>query len=142
MAVTITRYSSYNQHVHSGTIALNNTGNVKLALVTSSYTFSAAHTIWADASTEEVATGDGYTTGGAALGSLSVTTTKWDAADVTWSSLTKTFRGGILYIDATVNTIVKPMIAYILFNDAPADTDIGGVDFTVQWHADGIITFA
>ena len=79
MATTISRYTSYNQYVHNGTINLNSTGKIKLALVTSEYVFSAAHTLFdngADDSTDpshcEVATGDGYTTGGAALASLSV----------------------------------------------------------------------
>lgn len=140
MAVTLTKYTSFNQYVHDGTIDLDAT-NIYLSLVTSSYTFSAAHTIWADASANEVATGDGYTTGGAQLASLSVNGTRWDAADVTFSALTKTFRGGILYVNATVNSIVKPLIGYILFDSTPADTAIAGHDFVIQWNANGIITF-
>lgn len=142
MATTITGYTSYKQYVHDGTINLNSTGKVMLALVKSTYTFSAAHTVWADVSGEEVATGDGYTTGGAALGSLSVNSTRFDSADVTWSSLTKTFRCGVLYLNDTVNTIVKPVIAYILFDDTPADISISGGDFTVQVNASGWITFS
>ena len=148
MATTITKYTSYNQYVHSGEINLNDTAKIKLALVTSSYTFNAAHTIWdpgtsdaADPSHNEVASGDGYTTGGEALGSLSVTAVRFDAADVTWTSLTKTFRAGILYHDATYLTIVQPLIAYVLFDDTPADIVISGGDFSVQWNASGIITF-
>jgi len=142
MAVTITKYTSFKQYVHDGTINLNSTGKIKLALVKSTYTPSTAHTVWGDVSSEEVANGDGYTTGGEALGSLSVDSTRFDAADVTWSSLTKTFRYGVLYLDDTVNTIVKPLIAYILFDDTPADISIGGGDFTVQWSTSGIITFS
>jgi hypothetical protein len=119
-----------------------------LALVTSEYTFNAAHTIWdpgtddaADPSHCEVANGDGYTTNGAALGSLSVTAVRFDAADVTWAALTKTFRGAVLYHRATYLTIVNPLIAYILFDSTPADIVIGGGDYTVQWNASGIITF-
>ncbi len=141
MATTISGYTSYKQYVHDGTIDLDATGKIMLALVTSSYTYSAAHTVWADASANEVATGDGYTTGGAALGSLSVNSTRFDAADVTWSSLTKTFRGGIIYLNDTVNAIVKPLIAYILFDDTPADISVTGGDLTVQWNSSGIITF-
>lgn len=147
MATTITRYTSYNQYVHDGTIDLDAT-NIYLALVTSSYTFSAAHTIWdpgtndaADPSHNEVATGNGYTTGGAQLAGLSVNSTRFDATDVAWTELTKTFRCGILYVNATVNEIVKPLIAYILFDDTPADITMGGGTFTVQWSTSGIITF-
>jgi hypothetical protein len=142
MATTITKYTSYKQYVHDGTINLNSTGKIMLALVLSTYTPSTAHTVWADVSADEAANGDGYTTGGEALGSLSVNSTRFDAADVTWSSLTKTFRYGVLYINDTVNAIVNPLIAYILFDDTPADISIGGGDFTVQWSNSGIIIFS
>jgi len=141
VAITFTLYDSYDQYVHDGTINLNNTGKVMLALVTSSYTFSAAHTIWADASTYEVASGDGYTTGGAALGTLAVTATKFSSANVTISSLTKTFRRGILYINDTVNGIVKPLIGTILYDSTPADISITGGDFVTQVPAAGWIAF-
>ena len=148
MATTFTRYTSYNQYVHTAEIKLNNTGKIKVALVTSTYVFSAAHTIFdngandaTDPSFCEVASGDGYTTGGVALGNLSVNGTRFDADDATWTSLTKTFRAGIIYMDDTYLTIVKPLIGYILFDDTPADTSIGGGDFVIQWHTNGIITF-
>lgn len=141
MATTIQAYTSYKQYVHDGTINLNATGKIKLALVLSTYTYSAAHTIWSDISANEAAAGDGYTTGGEALGSLSVNSTRFDSADVTWAALTKVFRSGVLYLDDTVNAIVKPVIAYILFDDTPANITMTGGDFTVQWNASGIITF-
>jgi hypothetical protein len=141
MAVTITRYTSYNQFVHEAEINLNDTANIKLALVASGYTFSAAHTTWADVVANEVATGTGYTTGGEVLASLSVNATRFDAADVVWTALTKTFRGGVLYLDGTYLTIVKPLIAFILFDSTPADIVMAGADFTVTWNASGIITF-
>jgi hypothetical protein len=148
MAITTTPYTSYKQYIHSGEINLNDTGKIMLALVTSEYVFSAAHTIWdpgtddaADPSHCEVATGTGYTTNGAALASLSVTGVRFDATDVVWTALTKTFRGAVLYHRATYLTIVNPLICYILFDDTPADITVGGGDFTVQWHTTGIITF-
>ncbi len=141
MSVSITKYTSFKQYIADGTIDLEN-ANISLALVTSSYTPSIAHTIWADVSANEVATGSGYSTGGTALTTPSVTAVRWDADDVTFSSLTKTFRYGVIYINATVNSIVKPLIAYILFDTTPADTVIAGNDFTVQWDATGIMTFA
>lgn len=141
MASTITGYTSYKQYVHDGTINLNNTGKVMLALVKSTYTPNIAHTVWADVSGEEVATGDGYTTGGAVIGSLSVNSTRFDSADVTWTSLTKSFRYGVMYINDTVNAIVKPLICYVLFDDTPADISITGGDFTVQVNSSGWITW-
>lgn len=139
MSTTITQYSSCKQYRNDGTIDLDAT-NIYVALVTSSYTFSAAHTIWADVSANEVATGDGYTTGGAQLGSLSVNSTRWDAADVTFSGLTKTFRYAVIYVNATVNSIVKPLIACILLDATPADVSVTGVDYVISWNASGIAT--
>jgi len=148
MSTQFTRYTSYNQYVHDGTINLNNTGKVMLALVTSEYVFSAAHTIFdngADDATDpshcEVATGDGYTTGGAALASLSVNTTRFDSADVTWTGLTKTFRGAVLFINDTVGGVAKPLIGYVLFDSTPADISITGGDFTCQVAAAGWISY-
>jgi hypothetical protein len=141
MAATFTKYTSYNQYVHDGTINLNNTGKVMFALVTSGYTFSAAHTVWADVSANEAATGDGYTTGGAALASLSVTAVRFDSASPTWTALTKTFRYGVLYINDTVNAIVKPLIGCVLFDATPANITMTGGDFTYEVDATGWITF-
>jgi hypothetical protein len=140
MATTITRYTSYNQYIHDGTIDLDAT-NIYLALVTDAYTFSAANTIWANVSGSECAATGNYTTGGKQL-TNSVNTTRWDADDVTWTALTHTFKFGVLYVNATVNSIVKPLIACILFDSTPANISITGGDFTIQFNTSGIITFA
>ena len=140
-APTITAYPSYKHYVHNGEINLADTGKINLALITYLGAYNAAHTIWADLSTYEVATGAGYTTGGEPLASLSVTSARFDADDVTWSSLTKTFRAGILYQNDTYKTIVKPLIAFILFDSAPADIVMAGINFQVIWNGAGIITF-
>lgn len=91
----------------------------------------------------ELPNGDGYTVGGEALASLAVTAIsgpagKTDADDLTWTALTATFRGGLLYIDGEVDGVTDPLIAYILFDTAPADIVVSGVDWTVQWSANGI----
>ncbi len=145
MATTLEVFNSFRRDIADGTIDLDS-ANVYLALVTSSYTKNLANTICSDISTNAVATGAGYTTGGLALASNDVTysgtTATFDAADVTWTALTKTFRFGILYINATVNSIVKPLIGVILFDSTPADVTVGGVDFTINWNASGILTFS
>lgn len=142
MASTFELFHSFGKYNANGTIDLDST-DVYLALVTSDYTKNLAHTIWADISANEVANGTGYTTGGAQLASNDVTyvttTTKFDAADVTWASLTKTFRFAVKYINATVNGIVKPLIGIILFDSTPADVAVSGVDFVITWNASGII---
>jgi len=145
MASTFELFHSFRQYIADGTIDLDS-ADVYLALVTSSYTKNLANTIWANISANEVANGSGYTTNGANLTSndvtYSTTTATFDAADVTFSSLTKTFRFGVVYINATVNSIVKPLIGVILFDSTPADVTVSGVDFTVTWNASGIITWS
>jgi hypothetical protein len=144
MATTLEVFNSFRQYIADGTIDLD-ANNLYLALATSSYTKNLAHTIWSDISTYEVANGSGYTTDGANLGTNDVTysgtTATFDAADITFASITKTFRFGVLYVNATVNSIVKPLIGIILFDNTPADVTVSGVDFTITWNASGILTW-
>lgn len=99
----------------------------------------------------EVGAGDGYTAGGATLAGQTLTRASWkttfDANDITWVSLTKTFRYGVLYVSGTKTDpeggpdIVNPVYAYVLFDDTPADIVVSGVDYTVQWSSLGISYF-
>lgn len=76
---------------------------VNFALVTNTYTpdFN-SHTNYTDI-TNEVANGNGYTTGGAALGSKTCAAASsyvtFDAADLSWTSSTFTARGGVVWDD-------------------------------------------
>jgi hypothetical protein len=122
--------------------------DVKLALLSSGYTFDAAHTLFdngaddaTDPSFSELANEDGYTTGGEAL-TTSIADNKLDAAPTVFTALDKTFRQGIIYINATVDTVAKPVLFHILFDDTPADITIPGVDFAVNWNANGIASLA
>jgi len=140
MATTITAYNQLSHIIANHDLdALT----LKLALVTSAYTFAATHTLWSDASGSEVAAGDGYTTGGETIGSLSLTLataqTTLDAADVTWTALTKTFRRAVCYASGTVIALTNPVLFSILFDDTPADIVVAGVDYQVRWNASGII---
>jgi hypothetical protein len=144
MATTLEVFNSFRQYIADGTIDLD-ANNLYLALATGTYTKNLAHTIWSDISTHEVANGSGYATNGANLGTNDVTysetTATFDAADVTFASITKTFRFGVLYVNATVNSIVNPLIGIILFDNTPADVTVSGVDFTITWNASGILTW-
>jgi len=145
MASSIQIYQSFRDYANAGVIDLTST-NIYLALVLSSYTLDLTQTIWSQVSGNEVLAGSGYTTGGNNLTSSNVgytgATANWTAANVTWTTLTKTFRYGVLYLLGTVKTIVNPLIAVILFNTAPADIVVSGVDFTVIWNAAGIFSWS
>lgn len=109
---------------------------IKVALYDNSHSFTASDT---DYTTDnELATTGGYTQGGATLASKAVTeaaTTKWDAADVAWTSATFTAYHAVIY-DSTAG------------NDLIASIDFGGAKvvaagtFTIQFDAAGIITLA
>lgn len=120
-----------------------NSSTLKLALVSSSYAFSATASAWSEISGNEVATGSGYTTGGAALTNVTLTETGGvcvlDADNVTFTALTKTFRGAVVYAEGTFETVVNPVLFYILFDNTPADQVIAGIDFVVSWNTSGIL---
>lgn len=140
MAITISLYNHTAARFASGANAVGDT--YKLKLLTAA-TFSAAHTTLAGAGGTEVANGNGYTTGGATLANVAVTTVttndaKFDANDVSWtasgSALTASY--GILYNDTDAD---DPPVAFIDFDgskSAPASTD-----FKVIWDASGIFIF-
>mgnify|MGYP007072824409 FL=1 len=98
------------------------------------------HTVKADL-TGEVATGSGYTTGGATLASktysVSSLVTTFDAADTTWTALTKTHRYAVI-LDDTPTTPADPLIGWV---DTGGDQSNAGTDLTYQWNASGIFTF-
>lgn len=139
-------YNSFKGKIMDGSIDLD-TDTIKVVLVTSSYTPDIdSHTQYSHITNQVV--GDGYTAGGATLGSaaVSVNTTddrgEFDAADVTWSNSTITARGAILYkyVDnAGSPADTSPLICYFDFTE---DKVSSNGDFTIQWHANGILNLS
>ncbi len=104
----------------------------KIALYTSSATLSAATTAYS--ATNEVANGNGYTTGGntltvSAVPTSSGTTAYLDFADTTWSAATITARGALIYLS---NGGTNPAIAVLDFGSDKTST---AGDFTIQFPA-------
>jgi hypothetical protein len=140
MAITISLYNHTAARFASGANAVGDT--YKLKLLTAA-TFSAAHTTLAATGGTEVASGNGYTTGGATLANVAVTTVttndaKFDADDVTWSASGAALSAayGILYNDTDTD---DPPLAFIDFDGTQTAAD--GTDFIVVWNAFGICTF-
>ena len=109
---------------------------INVSLYDDSHSFTASDTDYT--TTNELASTGGYTQGGQALSGKAVTeaaTTKWDATDIAWTSATFTAYHAVIW-DSTAG------------NDLIASIDFGGAQtvssgtFTIQWHADGIITLA
>lgn len=115
---------------------------IKVALVSSAYTPNQdTHDYWDDVSANEV-TGTGYTAGGTALTSKTVTydatnnVTILDAADVTWASSTITARYAVIYDDSGATSAQKALLAYVDFGSDQSSTNGA---FTLTWDATGII---
>lgn len=141
MATTITAYDHLWKLVTTGLVDLD-TDTLMVALVTSGYTPSTAHTVFdngaddaTDPSYNEVATGAGYTTGGAALANPVATNSNIDYDDVTWTSLTKTFRYAVCYKDGAAGALTDPLLFYILLDSTPADVVSSGSNYTIQWNS-------
>lgn len=119
------------------------TATISLRLVTSGYVFDADHTLWdngaddaTDPSANEVAAGGGYTLGGKTLTGMVATNSTIDFDDVTWSSLTKTFRGVVAVLDGTHGALTDPLLFYLLPDSTPADIVSNGSDYSILWNAD------
>ena len=143
MTASISFYNEWKANI--GKAANLSSDTFKMVLVTSSYTFAATHSVYADL-TNELSTANGYTAGGATLGSITWSQTSgtatFDAADVSWTASggSLVFRRGVIY-DDTVSG--DPLVCSILFDTTPADiTVLSGNTFTVQWNASGIYTLA
>lgn len=131
--------------VLNGTIDLD-TDTIKAALTTSSQALSASFSgsstdaRYADLTNE--ATGTGYTAGGQALSSTTLSqssgTVTYDAADLTWSALTSTFKYLVLYDDTAAN---KDLIGFWDLNTSGSVT-LSGSDLTITFDATGIFTAA
>lgn len=124
----------------NGTFDLD-TDSFKIALFQSTSNIGAASTTYAGL-TNEVANGNGYTTGGNAVtGSLSGTTTvTFDTTDPTvWTASGAGFsaRYAVLY------EVAGNVLAYCLLDNTPADVTItAGNTLTVTINASGVFTLA
>lgn len=111
--------------------------SIKVLLLNNSHSFNPDHNVNTDVNTNEIS-GTGYTTGGLALGSQTVTQDDtndlayFDAADATWTTSTFTAYHAVLN-DVTAS---NNLIASIDFGGAKSVTS---GTFTIQWSANGII---
>lgn len=140
MPVSISLYNHTAKLFAEGSNAASDVFKVRLM---SAATFNATHTTLAQTSGTEVANGNGYTSGGATLSGVTVTTTTtndatFDANDVTWSASggSITAVAAILYNDTDTN---DPPLAFINFDATETAGD--GTDFKLVWNASGIFSF-
>lgn len=134
MATIVTRYDHLWSLFVRGAINLSS-DPIKVALVTSSYTPSISHTAWADVSANEVSSGSGYTTGGLTLANPVITAGVADFDNAIWTSLTKSFRYAVCYLQATRLTIVNPLLFYMLLDSTPNDVVSSGSNYQIEWSS-------
>lgn len=118
------------------------TDTIKVLLTTATYTPDQDAHNFHDDITNEIANGDGYTTGGVTLGTKSLTydtasnTVRLDAADASWTlTASRTMRYAVIYSDTGVSG-TSPLMGYVDFG---SDQTSSGT-FTIQWDAtDGVL---
>jgi len=132
-------YNAFKMNIMNGGIDLD-TDTINVMLVTSSYTPNQdTHIDRADVTNE--VSGTGYSSGGAAIGSKTVTQDDtdnegvFDGADVTWSTATITARGAVIYL----STGVAANDLLICYLDFGSDQSSSAADFTIAWNAEGIV---
>lgn len=148
------KWKAYNfakLYIGDGTIDLDDTTNWKAALwlsTSNANALSVGTGVFADL-TDEHAAANGYTAGGVALTGITWTraagTVTFDCSDFLWTAVggSITARFVVIYKNATVNTIVKPLLCVCLMDTAPADkTATNGNTLTIAINASGVLTLS
>jgi hypothetical protein len=123
--------------VHNFTASTGNTFKLALgkstALVTGTYNAATTSYDTLSSNSDELANGNGYTTGGATLTSVTPvadgTTAVCDFDNYTWTSATFTTSGGIIYNDTATG---NPACAILSFG---GDQQVSSGDFQIQFPA-------
>jgi len=119
---------------------------VKVALLDENHSASTTNdNVWSDVSANELASGSGYTTGGATLSGKSVTQgtasggnlCKWDATDTEWTSASFTAYYAVIYDE----TATSNLILSIDFG-APAGLTVVNGTFKIVWNTVGILALS
>lgn len=146
-------YDFAKKYIGDGTHDLDVTTNMQIALFLSTSnanTLGVGTGIYADL-TNEHANANGYLTGGVALTGETWTraagTITYDAADLApaWTAAGGpiTARFGVIYANATLNGIVKPLFCVCLLDATPADVTATDTNpFNITFHASGIVTLS
>lgn len=143
-------YAKAKQYIGDGTHDLDATTNWKMALFqsTSNCDTLTSHDTYSDL-TNEVAGSFGYTTGGVALTGITWTesggTVTFDCDNAAWTASggAITARFAVIYRDATVNSIVKPLLCVCLLDTTPADVTVTDTNtLTIAINASGVFTLS
>lgn len=136
-------------NMFSATNLVNPANTFKMTLHTSSFTPSlSADEVYADVN-NELATANGYTSGGATMANAALTqsggVTKFTSDAVVWTASggsIPAWRYGLVRAVGTLNGKVDPLVGYFLGDSTPADVPATttGNTLTVTPNAAGIMT--
>jgi hypothetical protein len=133
-------YTTFKRDIMNGAIDLD-TDTVKVMLCTSTYTPSASHAKRSDITNE--VSGTGYTAGGTAIGSPTVTnvstTGVFDGNDVSWTTSTITARYAVLYKSRGGASTADELICVLDFTTDKIST---AGTFSIVWSASGILNLS
>lgn len=114
---------------------------IKMLLTTSSYvpnTNETGHSALADI-TNELANGNGYTTGGVTLASPAITAVaggyKFSSGNALWAATgagMPAWRFSVIYVAGTLWGITSPLLAYSTGDSAPADVPLTAAGNSLQ----------
>jgi len=131
MAITQAMCTRFKRDVMLGLHDLDS-DTIKIALFTSSASLGAATTAYASSGINEVANGNGYTTGGVTLASASVvensTSGCFSATNPEWTSATFTARGAMIYNDTESDLAIAIL-------DFGGDFSVAGGTFKIIFPA-------
>jgi hypothetical protein len=140
-------YEDAKKYLADGTFDLDDTTNWKMALFLSTSnanTLGGTNDIYGDL-TNEHANANGYTTGGVAITGVTWVeasgTVTFDCDNAVWTAAGGSIvaRFAVIYKNATVNTIVKPLLCVCLLDTAPADVTATDTNtLTVSINAGGV----
>jgi hypothetical protein len=143
-AGTFTPYSAAVEAIAKALLDLDGS-TIVATLHSSSYTPSVnADDTWSDVSATELSTAGGYTAGGQSLASITVTRSgavvTFDAADVTWSSVTLTAKYLVLTKRAGGSLTGTDLLLGYVELESGGTVSPSGANLVVTWNASGIFT--
>ena len=133
------------EYIGDGTVDLDN-DSFKMALFLSTSNIATTSIDALATATNEVANGNGYTTGGETLASVTWTeptagTMMFDCDNVTWTASggAITARFAAIYDDTVTSPVADPIVCHSLLDNTPADVSAtDGNDFVITINANGV----
>lgn len=133
--------SLYDSRVRAFITSALKSDGIKVALISSAYTFSAAHTSFTDSVETHEITGTNYVAGGVSVANITVSDTAIDFDDALFVNVTITARYAVFYIPSTVDGVAKPVLCSVLLDDTPADVNVVASNFAISIPAAGFDTY-